>query len=636
MSPSQLFATLAAAAVVFAAVMGVREMAWLQGLELTVYDQYVRRASPPPVSPSRVTLLEIAERDIREQGHWPLSDATLALALEKLVEADPRVIGLDIYRDLPVPPGESQLERLLERETRIVAVRKFGDVEADAIPGPPVLEGSDRIGFNDVLLDPDYTVRRGLLFLDSGGSKVDYAFALRVALLALAAENVIPTADSRRPDWLRLGPNTLRPFEMNDGGYTGADAAGYQFMLDFARADQAFETIELGELLRGEVNSKRLRDRIVLVGVNAESLPDFFPVPIRSLAGNGVGVPGVELHGHIVDQLVRYGLGESAPLRVASAATETLAVALLAVLGCGVGLGSRWRPAYGVSAMVGTVLLGLGALWLVGAAAYRAGLWLPVVAPSLAWVSAVGVVNAWHSSREHAQRELLMSLFSRYLSPEIADEIWRQRADFFRSGRPRAERLTATIVFVDIKGYTARAEKMDPETLLPWINDFMGSMAPIVGRSGGVVDDYFGDGMLAVFGVPFARTAESEIDEDARRAVRCAIEMAATLERLNDDYRERDFPTVEMRIGIHTGLVVAGSLGSAERLKYTVIGDAVVVSKRIEGLEPLEHDFEQSPCRILISESTEQRLDDGLRREPLGPFALKGKHQKVSLYRVLP
>jgi adenylate cyclase len=633
---SQVLAAVGAALVVFAGVMGMRELAWLQGLELSVYDQFVRRATPVPASPSRVTLLEITERDIREQGHWPLSDGTLALALQKLVEQEPRVVGLDIYRDLPVPPGEAQLSRLLEREPRIIAVSMFGNFAEDSIPGPPVLEDSGRVGFNDLLLDPDHTVRRGLLFLDSDDSDVGYAFALRIALLAIASEGVVPRADPSRPEWLRLGPNTLRPLESNDGGYVRTDARGYQFMLDFARAVQGFDTISLGELLRGEVGPERLRDRIVLVGVNAESLPDFFPVPFRSPGDVGVGIPGVELHGHIVDQIVRTGLGESTPLRVVSDGTEAFVILLMALLGCSVGWSARWRPAYGVSVMMGAVLLGLGALWLVGAAAYRAGIWLPVVAPGVAWVSAVGVVNAWRSSREHAQREQMMSLFSRYVSREIADEIWRQRADFFHDGRPRPQRITATILFIDIKGYSVRAEKMDPEILLAWINDFMGSMAPIVGRSGGVVDDYFGDGMMAVFGVPFARTAESEIDEDARRAVRCAVEMAATLERLNADYRERDLPTVQLRIGINTGPVVAGSLGSADRLKYTVMGDAVVVSKRIESLAPLENDYEGSSCRILISDRTEQRLDESVRREPLGAFALKGKHEEVSIYRVLP
>jgi adenylate cyclase len=229
-----------------------------------------------------------------------------------------------------------------------------------------------------------------------------------------------------------------------------------------------------------------------------------------------------------------------------------------------------------------------------------------------------------------------MRLFSRHVSPEVADEIWRQRRLFLGvSGRPPSQRLVATVLFVDMKGYTASAEKLDPEVLMGWVNEFMEPMAELVVRHGGVVDDYFGDGIKANFGVPFARTSEAEIAADTRRAVHCAIDMGATLSRINAGYRERGLPTVAMRVGVNTGTVVAGSLGSAERLKYTVVGASVVVAQRLEGLEDVEHDFDTTPCRILVSEETARHLGDLFRLEPLGPRALKGRDEPVSVHRVL-
>ncbi|MBW2282635.1 MAG: CHASE2 domain-containing protein, partial [Deltaproteobacteria bacterium] len=230
MGRAQFLTGLLAAVVVCGAVLGMRELAWLQPLELVVYDQYQRLASPEPASPSQVVVVEIGERDIREQGHWPLSSTVLAAALRVIAEAGPRAIGLDIYRDLPVEPGEAQLARIFAEEPRIIAVRKFGDFEGDAILGPPALEGSDPVGFNDVVPDPDTTVRRGLLFQNADDSEVDFAFALRVALLALGIQ---PAPDPERPEWLRLGQTTLPPLESTDGGYVDLDAAGYQFLLDF-------------------------------------------------------------------------------------------------------------------------------------------------------------------------------------------------------------------------------------------------------------------------------------------------------------------------------------------------------------------------------------------------------------------
>jgi adenylate cyclase len=621
-------------ALVLAGVLGLRAAGWLQPLELAVYDQYLRHASRAPEvgSSSPVLMLEITEQDIREQGHWPLSDHTLAEALRALLEAGVRAIGLDIYRDLPVPPGERQLEKILREEPRVVAVRKSGDVDSGGIPGPPVLEGSDRVGFNDILLDPDSTVRRGLLFLDDGEGAVEYAFGLRVALAALAHEEVFPAPDPAKPDWLRLGSTTLRPFAGNDGGYAGEDDAGYQFMLDFAGAEEGFRSITLGPLLRREVAPELLRDKIVLIGVNARSLPDHFAVPF--LGESETGIPGLQVHGHVVRQLVRFGLGESTPLRVLSEGQEALLIALLAALGCLVGLTPRGGPVLGVSAEVLTVLFGGVLLWLGGALAFRLGWWIPVVGPGLAWLSSVGVVTAWSSSRERELRGVLMQLFSRHVSPKIADEVWRQRDFFFHKGRPRSERLTATVLFLDMKGYTGRAEKMDPEQLMEWVNEFMESMASQVDAFGGVVDDYFGDGLKANFGVPFARTSEAEIADDARRAVSCALAMREALESLNAGYRERGLPNVAARIGIHTGPVVAGSVGSAERLKYTVVGDVVITAQRLEGTDRVPHDFERTPCRILASEATRRHLDGSFRCEPQGVVPLKGKEEEVAVYRV--
>jgi adenylate cyclase len=307
-------------------------------------------------------------------------------------------------------------------------------------------------------------------------------------------------------------------------------------------------------------------------------------------------------------------------------------VLLAVALGCALGpLGAR-----GALSGAALVVAGLALIFAGGLLAFRSGVWLPVAGPALAWLGAFGLLVARTSSQEKAQRAQLMRLFSRHVSTEVADEIWRQRELFLGAdGRPPSQRLVATVLFVDMKGYTASAEKLEPEALMAWVNDFMEPMAELVVRHGGVVDDYFGDGIKANFGVPFAREGESEIAADARRAVRCALEMAATLARINAAYAARELPTVAMRIGINTGAVVAGSLGSAERLKYTVVGDAVVVAQRLESLDGVAHDFDTHPCRVLVSGETARRLADEFRLEPLGARALKGKGEPVEVFRVL-
>ena len=201
-------------------------------------------------------------------------------------------------------------------------------------------------------------------------------------------------------------------------------------------------------------------------------------------------------------------------------------------------------------------------------------------------------------------------------------------------GRPRPRKVTATVLFTDLKGFTTVSEGLDPQILMDWLNEYMEAMAHIVIEHGGVINKYIGDAIMAVFGVPVPRTNDSEIDRDAVNAVNCALSMSEELNILNKKWRERDLPVTKMRIGIYTGQLVAGSLGSAQRMEYTVIGDTVNIASR---LESFDKDFEGAPgstCRILAGDETLRRLGGGYRTEKVGSVALKGKDEKVLIYMV--
>ena len=612
---------------VCALVLGLRGLSLLQPLELSLYDHYQRRAAPTGATgTSPVVLVQITEQDIRERGHWPISDRDLGEALGRIADAGARVIGLDLYRDLPVPPGVTVFERRLREEPRIVGVRKFGRLDAEGIPGPPALAGTDRVGFNDLLLDPDEVTRRGLLYQDDGHGEVESAFALVVALRALAADGIHPTADPASPEWLRLGRTTLRPFGGHDGGYAGADDAGYQFLLDFDAAP--FETLRLSDVLADSGSPLPLRDRVVIVGTNSESVRDVVATPVSGR------IPGMELHARIVDQLLRYARGEAAPRWVIPGVHEALLVLLASLAGCALGRGVPGRPVWSVPALLLAVAAGAGALWLAGWLAFASGGWIPLVAPGLAWVTSVGVVTTWVSSRERAERTQLMQLFARAVSSEVAEEIWRHRGEFFADGRPRPQRLIATVLFVDMRGYTAQAEKMEPERLMEWSNEFLERMAERVDAFGGVVDDYFGDGLKANFGVPIPRTTRAEACEDAGRALACAAAMADTVAVLNQSYRARGLPPCGVKIGVHTGPVAAVFIGAADRLKYTVVGDVVVTAQRLESTTAVDHDFESTPCRVLISGATRELLPEDLPLEPVGEVPLEGRGAPVPTFRL--
>jgi len=611
--------------------MGLRSAGSLESLELAAYDWYIRLRPGAAVSDSRIVLIAITERDIRNQGSWPIPDGTLAQVLETLTRYQPRAIGLDIYRDIEVPPGRAQLNEMLTRNRHIITVMKLGEGESDGIPPPPVLKGTDQVGFVGTLVDRGGIVRRGLLFQHDGETAF-YSFALRLALLYLQAEGITPQPDASNPQHLRLGRATIRPLERNDGGYVDVDARGYQFLLDFKAAPGSFLAFSLAALLSGNIDSQAFKDKVVLVGVTAESLKDIFYTPYSRGLQTGQQMSGIELHGHVISQLLRFALDGNSPIATVSDGLEAAWILLWSVLGGAVGIGVRspWR--FSLSAASGLLLLGL-ADYL----AFVTGWWIPLVPPAMAWLGSATIVTAYMSNQEKHQRTLLMQLFSKYVpNKEVAEIIWQQRDQLLDGGRLRSQSLTATVLFTDLMGFTTVAEKRDPQAVMDWLNAYMEAMAQQVMAHGGVIDKYIGDSIMAIFGVPLPRTTEAEISRDALNAVNCALAMEQTLIQLNDRWREQELPTIGMRIGIFTGPLVAGSLGSAQRLEYTVIGDTVNTASRLEGFdkELFAPDWLSSPCRIIIGEATLCRLGDQFEAQRVGEVSLKGKDQKITVYCV--
>ncbi len=611
---------------VFVGLLWLRLSGNLESLELAAYDWYIRLRPNVVATDPRIALITITEQDIRKLGRWPLSDANLVQALEKLVQLRPRAIGLDLFRDVSVPPGHEALNAVLASHAHIIAATKIGNAAEMGILAPPVLVDTDRVGFNDILVDPGGIVRRGLLFMEDGEQEA-YAFALRLALLYLQAEQIWHQPDPVNPSHLRIGPTTIRPLEAYDGPYINTDARGYQYWLDFRDAPQAFPAYTLDTLLTGGIDVAALRDKIVLIGVTADSVKDFFYTP-SSRGLHTQQMTGIALHARMISQLLRAGLNGHRPLATLSEFQEALWLLLWSVLGgmMGLWLRSPWR--FALLAACGLFFLGL-----ITYTAFVLGWFLPLVPPAMAWVIAAAVVTAYMSNREKEERNLLMQLFARHVSTEIADTIWEQRDEFLHGGRPRPQKVMVTVLLTDLEGFTSLSESLDPQAVMAWINMYMEVMAQLVTAHGGIVDDYAGDGLKADFGVPLARTTEAEIRQDAINAVRCALAMERAMSKLNADFEAQALPVGSMRVGIYTGPVVAGSMGSAQRLKYTTIGDTVNTAARLESaakeLVPLD-----TPCRILIGDTTVQYLSDDFQVHRIGEVSLKGKAHKVTAFHI--
>ena len=612
-------------------ILGIHSTSLLEPLELTVYDWLIQSRRGAEGADPRITLIAVTEQDILNQGRWPITDAILAESLTRLAQFQPRAIGVDIYRDIPVDPGHSDLNRVLVEHPQIIAVTKLGGGTVSGIPPPPALAGTEQVAFNDILIDSDGIVRRGLLFQEAG-EQTAYAFALRLALLFLAEEGVGAQPDPENPEQLRLGTTTLRRFGPNDGGYVRADAGGYQILVDFHRGHSQTTSFSLTALLTGQVPPEAIRNKIVLFGVTAESVPDLFHTPFSSGNDTGRMIPGVAVHAHIISQFLGAALEGRRPIATPSESQEWLWTILWGLLGAVLGawMRSPWRLA--LSSAGGLCVLGIMVV-----IAFAQGWWIPLVPPSLAWVLSGSVVTIWVLSRERKERALLMHLFSKHVSGEVAEAVWQQRDQFLKDGRPRSQQLVATVFFSDFKGYTAASEKMTPEALMDWVNAYLDVMAGLVIKHGGVIDDYAGDAIKANFGVPLPRNSEEEIAQDAVNAVTCALAMEQQMHRLNMKHLQDGLATVGMRIGIHTGLVVAGSVGTSERLKYTTVGDAVNTAARLESMD--RDIVQETPgrriCRILIDEGTKRYLGNRFMLDPIGEVSVKGKEQTLMVYRVI-
>ena len=609
---------------VFLLIVGLRSSGHLEFLELGAYDWFIRMTPKLFSGEPRITLIEISEGDIRTYGRWPLTDETLAGAMKILLKDNPRAVGLDIYRDILVPPGSDELNGLFTKNPQIIGVMTFGE---KGVRPPAIISNTDQVGFNDILVDRGGVVRRALLFQDDG-EKVYNSFALQLASLYLKEEGITLGSDPENPQYIRLKDKTIKPFEANDGGYINADARGYQFLLDFKDADPPFRSFPLSDIMSGKIPSEAITDKIVIIGVSAQSVNDFFYTPLSRGFGESQHIPGIILHGRIVSQLLRFTIDGNSPITTPTENQKIIWILFWSLAGGLIGL--HTRSTWIFSLMIAG---GLMIIFFTSFFAFVSRWWIPLVPPAMSFFMSAVAVTAYMSSHEKRERALLMQLFSRHVSKEIAELIWQQKDQFMNNGRPRSQKMMVTVFFSDLKGFTTMSEKMDPQDLIDWLNTYMESMARLIMEHGGVVDDYAGDSIKANFGVPIPRKNEDEVRMDAMNAITCALAMEKEIHRLCALCSEKGLPAIGTRIGIYTGHVVTGLLGSSQRLKYTTVGDTVNIAARLESYD--KDVGKDSLCRILIGDTTLHYLDNRLITEKIGAVSLKGKDEKIIVYRVL-
>ena len=370
----------------------------LQLMELVALDQMFRLRPFEPADP-RIVLVTVDESDIKQLGQWPMSDAVLAQLISSLKQQQPRVIGLDIFRDLPVEPGHQELAKVFTSTPNLIGIEKIiQTAEGEVIEAPPLLKQRDQASASDLLLDTDGRIRRSLLYLRTQDNRSIFTLGTRLAFAYLEGEGINRQPLNPEETQFRLGRAVFTPLQPNDGGYVGVNAGGYQILSNFPKFQKGFRTVSITNVLQGRMPPDLVRDRIVLIGLTAESLKDSF---FTSYTTNRIAAPaGVEVHALLTSQLLSAALDGRPLLNVWSDPIEWLWIVVWSTLGAVIG----WTSSSPRQTASRVVLLGIA---LLGGAyvLFLVGWWLIIIPSLFALVGSAIASNGyllWENLKEYA------------------------------------------------------------------------------------------------------------------------------------------------------------------------------------------------------------------------------------------
>ena len=390
--------------------LALRMTGLLQGLEWGALDIFFRWRPNEPQDP-RIAIVEIDESDINYVGTWPIPDAVFAEAIEQINKQQPRAVGMDVYRDLPVEPGHEQLEKVFESTPNLIGIQKIlGDSYGEPVAPPPTLSKLGQVAAVDMVSDKDGKVRRALLSITpKNNPQVIYTLGSRLALMYLKQDGITLKPHPSKKNAVLLGEGVFFRLNKNDGAYVGADTGGYQIMHNFRHPCSInlsqcdlFYTVSLSDILTERIEANAFKDRIVLIGSTADSLKDSFltsfDAPNRSLR-----TPGVIVHAQIASQIISAAIDGRGSIRVWSEPVEWFWIFLWSAIGSTLSwslLGRKWE--------VLSIFLVGGSLGVASFVAFLANWWIPVLPSLLTFFGSSVIIIGYigYTERERSQAQL--------------------------------------------------------------------------------------------------------------------------------------------------------------------------------------------------------------------------------------
>lgn len=588
-----LTAVFTAALVILTAVMSYLDV--LRGADRPVSDLLNQRSSGVD---KHIFIIGVDDKTLEEYGAITSWGRGLSADLVNLLNEDPEgrpaVIGFDIiYSEEGDAAGDAAFAKACGKADNVVTVstavfkeKPETDENGMMTYNPyhveymiqPYEELAENVetGFANITMDDDGYVRQAMIRTDYEG-KTENSFAAMVYMKyqeTLGHEAVLPKTYGK----------------------------GNRFYFSYSGNPGAYTVVSMADVLNGQINPLIFKDGIVLVGAYAVGMQDSYKPAIMH---NGE-MYGVEIHANIIQALME----EKTQLPVSKGV-----YAVIAGLLCGAFflLALREKIWWSTSALAGVLV---GNVILVKAM-YRAGYVMPVLLlPALLIVIYV-VQLVWGYLSERLRRHHVVSVFKKYVAPQVVDVISKDRNFKMVLG---GENRHVAVMFIDIRGFTTMSESLEPEQVVEILNECLNLMTKAVLHHQGTVDKFIGDAVMAVFNAPF------DLDDYCYHAVCAAWEMKRNADVLTEKFEQRFGVSIAFGIGINCGNAVVGNIGCDFRMDYTAIGNTVNTAARLES--------SAKRGQILISEQVYEAVKDRVDVSPMGKIPLKGKSKSVLVYQV--
>ena len=632
-------------------------------IDAFIYDARLRLTMPGGVD-DRIVILDIDEKSLEEGGRWPWGRDKLATLLDRLFDHYKiSVLGFDVvFAEPDESSGLGSLEKLAKKELKddpsfqnsLKSLRDTLDYDrrfaesmakrnvvlgyyftnlstaraAGALPEPVLPSGTFK-GRNLALTSwngyggnlPEY--QKNAASAGHFVPLVDFDGVSRRVPMVVEYQGAYYEALSLAMVRLLLGKPQLTPGYAAESTFSSRDYAGLEWLdlptqrgtvripvdesaaalIPYKGGQGSYKYLSIADALHGRLPVEALQGKIVIVGTTTPGLMDLRATPVAST------YPGVEIHANLVAGMLDNKIKHKPPYMLGAEVLQVGFFALLLSL-----LLPLCSPLRATALACGTLVVAAGmnfALW-------QGGILMPLASTVLMVVTIYALSMSWGYFVESRSKRQFTELFGQYVPPELVDEMARDPERYSMEGRN--EELT--VLFSDVRSFTTLSEGLDPKELAQLMNEYLGAMTAVIRDNRGTLDKYIGDAIMAFWGAPVADP------EHARHAVVTALAMQKAVRALDEPFQKRGWKPLHIGVGINTGTMTVGDMGSPVRKAYTVMGDAVNLGSRLEGIT------KQYGVGVIAGEQTRAQAKDFTFRE-LDRVRVKGKDEPVGIYEPL-